>query len=258
MKKIITSICFGVVCSGIFALDAQKIVSEKVYSQLKAKGKLERSVFNKPELAPVLFPNTSMAKKAVEFWPSTEEKPVYFTENLYLVSKKDLDGGDGSKVTINAASKVLRAVSKMEGLEYYSSTAKKIKTLYKRAYTINNTKDKLKIADDLEGSADGKKIYCLQEDNSFGEMVYDLTYSQSENEIFAGFKCVTPVSKGPIRAINANNLRISVLVTDCGEDLMVYLLCRAVTPKIAMFEGQLNESFSTRLDAIYKWFFKQW
>ena len=48
----------------------------------------------------------------------------------------------------------------------------KLETLYKEAYTIKGPKDRTKVADDTAGSADGKVLYCMQNDNSFGKTNY--------------------------------------------------------------------------------------
>ena len=141
-------------------------------------------------------------------------------------------------------------------MQYYSSD-KKIETLYKEAYCIAGPKDRTKVPDDTAGSADGKIMYSMQDDNSFGKTNYRLEYHQTAQEVSAGFSNTTGLYVGPIKGINDDNLRISMVIIDCGQDFMVYMLVQAKFPALKILENSMNESFSSRLNAIYNWFIKQ-
>ena len=238
----------------VFAYDVDKIVSPVYLEELKKNGKIEKNYFNKENVELSLIPDTELAQSAKKFWPSSKEKPVYVAEELYYMKKSDI--GQGT-ITIDKASKVIRSISKMEGMEYYSHSAKKNEILYKECYRTSGPLTKDRLEDDTEGNADGKVFYCLQNDNSFGKTNYRLEYHQSKNETSAGFVCTTPIYMGPIKAIDKDNLRISVVISDCGDSVLVYMLVQAKIPTIGMFKQTMDDSFSARLDAIYKWFVKQ-
>lgn len=251
------SLILFMVVANAFSFSKTDILDAATLSSLMKTGKLEKSYFNKPNAKITLMPNTPLAKKAVQFWPVSKEKPVYFAEELYLLDKKTLGTGDPKKTTIDYASKVIRSVSKMEGMQYYSNSDKKVETLYKECYCIAGPKDRTRVPDDTNGSAEGKVMYCMQNDNSFGKTNYRLEYHQTENETSAGFACTTPIYMGPVKAIDADNMRISVVITDCGESMLVYMLVQAKLPAVELFEKTMNDSFGARLDAIYKWFIQQ-
>jgi hypothetical protein len=247
---------FVTICT-ISAYSLTDILDSSTISSLKKTGKLEKSSYNKTPVKFSLTPNTEFAKKAVQFWPNNKDAPVYVAEELYLINKEKLGSGDSNKTTIDYASKVIRSVSKMEGMQYYSHREKKVKTLYKECYCIKGPKDRTRIDDDTDGNAEGKVMYCMQDDNSFGKINYRLEYHQSEQEVSAGFVCTTPIYMGLVKAIEADNLRISVVITDCGDSMLVYMVVQANFPAIPVFESTMKESFSARLDAIYKWFVQQ-
>lgn len=238
------------------AYDASAIVDASVYEEVKANGQMQRSHYKESNVKLSLAPHTDLSKVAVQFWTNAEE-PSFIVENLYLMPKSKLGSGDSSKTTIDYASKVIRSVSKMEGMKYYSKTNKKWETLYKDAYCIKGPKDRTRVPDDTEGSADGKIMYCMQNDNSFGKTNYRLEYHQNKTEVSAGFVNTTPLYVGPIKGIDADNLRISLVIIDCDQDIMVYMLVQAKFPALAILEKTMNDSFGSRLDAIYKWFIEQ-
>lgn len=255
VSLIIASILFA--SSKLYSISPKQILDSKVYSNLLENGKIERTFYNKKNVIISLYPKTLLAKKAIKSWPSEKDEPVYIAEELFMLEKKDLGTGDVSKATIDKASKIIRSVSKMEGMEYYSHSDKKSEVLYKDCYCIKGPNDRTRVPDDLTGSANGKIMYCFQNDNSFGKTNYRLEYHQTENEVSATFINTTPIYMGIVKAIDSDNLRINVVITDCEDKMLVYMLVQAKFPALAVFENTMNESFGSRLDAIYKWFVHQ-
>ena len=258
IKKGFIAVLFATSC--LFQLSAynlKEIISEDVYNNLKKENHLERTLYKPETIELILAPDTSVVKEAVKSWPADQEKPVYVSEQIYLLNKKTLGSGNVEKNNIDKASKILRSASKMQGMQYYSSTEKKVTTLYKECYSIKGPGDRTKIADDIEGNADGKTLYCLQNDHSFGKTEYRLQYHQTETEVNANFLNVSPLYVGIIKGVDSRNLSINIVVTDCGEDLLVYLLVQAKFPALSMFEDTMNDSFTSRLNAITNWFIEQ-
>lgn len=102
-----------------------------------------------------------------------------------------------------------------------------------------------------------KVMYCMQNDNSFGKTNYRLDVIRLKMKQVRAL-LVTPIYMGPVKAIDADNMRISVVITDCGGKVMlVYMLVQAKLPAVELFEKTMNDSFGARLDAIYKWFIQQ-
>ncbi len=237
--------------TSLFAVDAKKIVSPDVYAEVKKNGNAERTYFKQPNATLALAPDTKLTNAAKGLWTSTQ-KPVFIWEKLYLVPKSQLGTGDVSAVNIDKVSKILRSLSTLEGIQYYSSK-KKMEVLYKEAYCIKGPKDRTRVPDDLSGSADGKVLYCLQNDNSFGKINYKIEYHQNNQELSAIFSNTTGLFVGPVKGISEDNLKISVVTVDCDSEMLVYLLVKANFPSVGFLEDTMKQSLSTRLDALYKW-----
>ena len=197
--------------------------------------------------------NGSMISKDPKNYP-------YTYEGLYLLSNKELlaKGSSGkSSITIDDVSKVVRSISKMQGMTYFSSTKNKECVLYEKTYMIAGPNDKTKIADQNTGNADGQVSYCLQDDNSFGVNTYKLSYFQKDDTLLCNFSILDKMGIGPFKAIYPGKMIINILVIDCGDDLLLYLNTDLDSVKFPGIKGQITDSMSSRMDAVYKWFTTQ-
>jgi hypothetical protein len=57
--------------------------------------------------------------------------------------------------------------------------------------------------------------------------------------------------------IKPEKMKINVLVTDCGDSLLLYLCTDLDAENPMLVKKQIPESMGERMDAIYKWFIKQ-
>lgn len=260
MKKIF-SFCFAVFFS-LGVIHAQSVSSE-LLEKVKSSGELQNVFLNDDEVKLTLKPNTELSSLAVTHWDNPE-KPRLTTEKLFYLDKKSLASADSapsvgstSDFTIEKVSKIIRSISTMKGTDYYSNRHKKWETLYHDAYLVKSPTEKTKIPDDTAGSADGKTLYCMQDDNSFGKCYYELSYKQRENEVSVCFDNFEPLKFGFITAAKAHNVKINLVVVDEGEYFLVYLMVQAYYPRIAMLEDKMIDSFNARVDSIYRWFVAQ-
>ncbi len=266
MKKLLKKITFGfiflMITGSVFADPAklEGLLSSKNIEELKKNGSI-KFMHEENDDVLKLVPNTSYSTKINSYRVKKYEKNFPFVyESLYYLNKQDLlKSSNSSKkdITIDDVSYVFRAVSKMEGMTYYSSTRKKDMILYKKAYTISGPESKTPVADKTSGSADGLVLYCLQDDASFGDCRYKLNYHQSDNMLLAVFTSVDDLGIGPITGIEAGNMRIICFAIDCGDSLLLYLATDANCKKVPGIKKQVSDSMSTRIDAVYNWFMKQ-
>lgn len=261
MKKIISIL--GVISFSLAALSAQSLSTE-ILEKVKESGELQNIFLNDDEVKLSLVPNTELSKLATSHW-NNKEKPRLTTEKLFYLDKKTIDSKQGKSgidsnsgnLSITEVSKVIRSISTMKGTEYYSNRHKKWETLYHEAYLIDSPESKKRIPDDTEGSADGKTLYCMQDDNSFGKCYYSLSYRQSANEVSVCFDNFEPLKFAFITAAKAHNIKINLIVVDEDDYFLVYLMVQAYYPRISMLEEKMIDSFNARVDSIYKWFVKE-
>ena len=152
----------------------EDIVDSKYIDELRANNKISRFFTEKDNSDLQLYPNLELSEKASKKWLSTRyDKPNFTIESIYRLEKsksdKEFTGENLEKILFEDAKikKILRSVSKMEGIEYYSNSRKRTEVLYSKAYTVNNTTERKKIPDNFDFYKN--PIYVLLDDNSFGE-----------------------------------------------------------------------------------------
>lgn len=253
MKRIILYTAFFAFSAFVSAQSVAPEILEKV----KSSGEVQNVFLNDDEVRLSLVPNTELSSHALTHWDNSE-KPRLTTEKLFYLDKKSLGSENSvSSASIEKVSKVIRKISTMKGTEYYSNRHKKWETLYHEAYLVKSPSEKIRIPDDTDGSADGKTLYCMQDDNSFGKCYYELTYKQRTNEVSVCFDNFEPLKFGPITAAKAHHVKINLVVVDEGDHFLVYLMVQAYYPRIALLEDKMIDSFNARVDSIYKWFVAQ-
>lgn len=240
--------------------DAKKIVNSKYYEELIKNGNVimwrDDGSKNLELLPQVSWANDIKAN----YIPKKSGDYPFTYEALYYLNKQDLlktSNSSAKEITIDDVSKICRSISKMQGMKYYSTTRKKELVLYEKAYTIANAESTEAIPDKNTGSADGLELYALQDDNSFGVTRYKLNYRQSETELLATFVNKDVMGIGPFKAIYPDDMSINLLVIDCGENFLLYITTDLDSVKFPGIKGQITESITSRMDAIYKWFVKQ-
>ena len=195
--------------------------------------------------------NTSVDKDSKDF-------PFTF-EGLYLLNKTELlkkSNSSDNEITIDDVSKITRSVSKMQGMKYITSKNKE-EILYSRCFTIADENSKTPIADENTGNADGQVSYCLQDDAEYGVNRYKLTYKQSDDILLAQFTILDSMGIGPFNAIYPGKMVISILVMDCGDDLLLYLTTDLDSKKYPGIQKMITDSMTARMNAVYNWFITQ-
>lgn len=212
----------------------------------------QRLLYKEPGAKPQLAPDTELGADCWKGWYSNHSNdPVFLAEAVYTVQKKP--GTEGIS-QIDVISRIGRQFSTMEGIEYYSNTRKKMAVLYDECYTVTGPNNRGRIADRTEGSADGKTIYYIQKDKSFGRALYGATYRQTETELCFSSKNMDALSFTMFKAVKPEDLYLNLLITEQDDSFTVYILAQADFASIPMIDQFLEKSFMARLDAVYTWF----
>lgn len=254
MKKFL----FAILSFFIFAslLPAEGILSDSILEKVKPNGSMRHIVQGKNKFEFELVPATELAIATTKSWES-ENTPIFHEECLFCIAKADLakaSGNSDADTSIAKVSQIIRAVSKMKGMQYYSNGDEKWETLYHEAYLIDSPKSKNRIDDKIDEVYDGQTLYCILDDNSFGSCVYRLDYRQQNDEVSILFTNAEKCKFGPITAVKENELKISLDIISQGDSYLIYMTLRARYPQIPLFKERLSKSFNARIDAIYKWF----
>lgn len=228
------------------------IVSDQYLEALLQKGSIQYSSVNVKDWKFQLTPNTELAVKLVSNIDAKKYSVVIEQLNIYVKKKK------APKVDISPISRILRKISLLEGLEYYSTSKKKYRVLYEKSFVVKSKNSKERLSDPVEGSADGLQISVLQKDVVFGENVYTYSYLQNIDEVSFSYTNDNPLTYSLIKVIDKDDLHVNLAIKDFGEFLLVYAFTCADMASVPGLDNRIVLSFSTRAEAVYKWFITQY
>ena len=275
MKKI-TAILFllfaGLIFAGLlFAYDSGaigktaavkkvllQILDEKNAGILAEEGVITSYKYKTSDMKPVLAPFSPLVtgiSKSFNEEKDSNFKPVFLMEQLYLY-KKD-------KNIQRDISKILRRISALEGVEYYSHSRGKMRTLYAKSFAVKEVKngkktDYEKIPDPLEVPAEGLTVLVRQEDLTFGDNIYRYEYFTDGNSCGMVCRNAETLKYSIFKVISPEQLRVVLAVHDLDGCLAVYCATAADFARFPGLEKKLKNSFSSRSEALYKWFIREY
>ena len=255
MKKIL----FFTALAGIFF--CMNLSAQTDSERLFAEKNMKSNELTFERQTPLLMPQTEFSDQIREFvFGDFTDKAGHSNEKLYTVSKEYLIEHNGlnlaaSEITVQEAGVLMRSISKMQGMRYFSRSDKAWDVLYSQAFRVDGgSEENTALLDLTEGSADGKTIFAFMNDHTFGKSRYKLDYRQTEKVLVMFMENTSALSYGPVRAVLPGRFRMCAAVIDQGDSFLVYMCDYAEFKIIKSLKKRLNNSFDARLEAIYLWF----
>lgn len=241
-------------------LERQKILSPQIEKSLLQSNEISH-VFSENDFEAKLIPQTQFADsiKNFVFGKIAPEKMGFAEEKLYRLPKSEIENKNVAALDTRTVSKIMRSISKMQGMQYFSRSRKSWDELYSQAFRVENPDAKdFSAAPDLnEADANDLEIFAFLNDHTFGESVYKISYKQNQNEFLMLMENYSALTYGPVKAVKPGDLKMGVCVIDCGDEFLFYIGNYAEFKMISALKKRLNNSFEARLEAIYNWFKNQ-
>ena len=239
----------------------EDIIDSKYINELKENNKISRFFTEKDNSDFQFYPDLELAKSAIKKWKSTrQDKPNFTIESIYRLEKSNTEFSveDLDKIIFEDAKikKILRSISKMEGIEYYSNSRKRTEVLYSKAYTVNNPTERKKVEDNFNYSEN--PIYVLLDDKSFGEYLSIINNNSKDFENCFEYVNIDNINYGIIKAVEPNNMQVFLDVINCEDEIIVYVFIQSKMDVPAIFKSKIYDSFVARTDALFEWFKKSW
>lgn len=220
-------------------------LSDMQIDELLEQGEL--SNFISPDEGPLLVPGPGYAGSIADDLESIEYTIGVEVLNLIL--------GDYRGFTTTAAANLLLEVSTLEGLEYYSASREKMRTLFVQSYVIDSPVSENRIADPAIGGAPAKgSVTIFQEDKTFGKNKLTLAYEVTGSTIHMVTRNITRFTWGLIPLIKPEYLRMHVLIFLTDSFIIYYGNFGAKAVRLSLLEKRIFDSFYNRLIALSGWF----
>lgn len=180
--------------------------------------------------------------------------PRIGVEVLFLVdAPRGINGVDAELLA------TMQAITTMEGIEYYSASRDRMRTLFYESYVVAGPDADERLSDPRPTRLTASdRIYIYQHDSSFGRNVYELTYTATEDAVRLRMQNLTRMMyRGIIPAVGPEELGLDLVVYPLGDKVLFYGNSAARPVSLLGMEARVQRSFYNRLVALYQWFLSQ-
>jgi hypothetical protein len=243
------AICFYVVVCALAAGDAADFLGPRTLAAVRASGKLSRSASGSRDLR---YLPAVAARDAIRAGVEAAQ-PTVVVELLALarLPGKTLSAGAGRLAVTNA----LRSVSRLEGLQYYSSSHGEMRLLYKASYRIASPAERKRLSDPLVAAPPPhEEIWVYQDDTTFGGNVYAVSYDNDPGSVTMRVANQTTLRYLLFPLVPPDGMVLYFLIVPDGEELLFYAVAAVRLSGPWARAGALEQSFSYRVEAMYRWF----
>lgn len=152
---------------------------------------------------------------------------------------------------------ILRSVSTMEGLEYYSASDEEMQIFYHESYAVEGPDGDTRIPDPVvEHIPRDSELWAFQRDGSFGRNVQHLQYTSRDDSFLVSIENETTMVYTIVPLVAPGNLRTFLLVQSAPEqgELTFYGNLAVRVPAMFGMQDRARNSFYNRIVALHDWF----
>lgn len=236
---------------GVCSADStvQSFLPAPVYDRLVSEGELRNSLHR--DGPPQLIPNVPAGRKIearireLEITVGTEVLAVYRNEAGSFDSPE-------SRLRIY---NILRSLSTMKAIQYYSASRQRMRTLFAESYVVEGPDGEKRLPDPVVDEIPAySKLYALQEDLTFGENIYVMEFHYSGENFLMDSTNLTTMHYFFLPMVKPQNSVTLILLIPSGQELLFYGAVGAHTMGFLGLARSREDSFYNRLKAIYGWF----
>lgn len=220
---------------------------------LREDGKV--SAFTNPGYSIDLGPRIWTVDQVAESLEALE--PAFALESVYLIPlQQEIRNAEDPELFVY---NVLRSISTMEGLQYYSHTRDKWRELFHESMVIADPDSRTPVPDPTVTSVPRyDQVYAYQHDSSFGKNTYTVTYRYGEGAYYLRLVNISPVRYlGIVPVVSREAMHVYVSVAATDEGLVFYGHAAVDVLTTLGMEDRLRRSFENRVEAIFTWFQNQ-
>lgn len=197
-----------------------------------------------------LVPNHPLFDDLLEM--INREAPDIVVEALFFLPR-DISK---SSYTVLDIYNTLRAISRLEGLEYYSVTRGKYRVLFEYSRIISDANSLNAIADKsfAELPPGPEQLLVRQKDASFGDNIYKLSMKSGDTYVSQEFANLADIKLGFIKVAESANAKLRLNAILVQEGIVFHIVSSTKILKFPGIRGKLEASFENRAKALFSWF----
>lgn len=220
-------------------------LAETELLDLLENGELTR--FISKEEKPLLVPGTDLRDKI-----TSDLEAIDYTVGVEVVNIIPQGYPNLSAVDLT---NMLLEMSTLEGLEYYSASRDKMRTLFVQSYAIDDRENRERVDDPaITEVPSAGSVMVFQEDKTFGKNVNRIRFDANETTIHTITENETTFTWNLVPIIRSGNMHLHVVIYRAEDFIIYYGNFGAHALRVNMFLNKIHNSFYNRLVALYGWF----
>lgn len=216
---------------------------------LYSEGEISRYFFDK-ELPTYLF-ETSFESDLLE--ELTKQKVTIGIESLYFLKYSDIITKENTDIM--TIYNILMSSKTMKGIEYYSKSRGKMRTLYTESYGVLSPENREPVEDPVYKDIPEQLIrYLIQTDKTFGKNLYKAVYKYDGNTIWINIINKTKMKYSFIPMVDVDKMNVNLFLTNIEDGILFYGVSFVETSNFLGLAKSKKESFYNRIKAMFMWF----
>ena len=148
----------------------------------------------------------------------------------------------------------LRAVSTLQGIEYFSGGRGRYRTLYQRSHAIVGPADRTPQPDPVASSVPRhSSLFLEQEDSTFGSTVYQAEYRFDGVSITMQIRNLTTMWWSVLPLVAGGDFRSVIAIVPTDRGLLFYAAAAIHSVDLDFIRERGQTSLGNRLDALERW-----
>lgn len=200
--------------------------------------------------APDTFASPGVSKRV------SSMDPTLGLESLYFIP---YEKGDTPAAAYEKAAEILFSVSTMEGIEYYSASRERMRTLFTES-TVTDAVESGASLDDLSFDRNRRSADYLvrQTDLTFGTHVYRTKFEGDGETLWFSMVNLTKMRYKFIKMVDPEHLEIHLVLKPVRDGILFYGVCSVESISFFGLERNKKDSFYYRIEALETWFETQY
>jgi hypothetical protein len=253
--RLLAALAIVAACAAAYAAEsslptASSLLGPEAYAEALVSGRAVELGKLSPKLLPA-HPAAAPLREAI-----AAEAPSILVEAAFLLPRRAPENRTARDAELASIYGIMRSIGTLEGIEYYSASRKKMRTFYAESYVIDDPKSRNRLPDPAPPAPGSipkaESLLAFQKDLSFGANVYRYDFESADGAVRVTATNLTRMSYSLVPVMAPEALKTRLLVIQAEDAIVFYAASGAVAPGI--FKGKLEDSFSNRAEALFKWF----
>ncbi|MQY76664.1 MAG: hypothetical protein GH155_03455 [Spirochaeta sp.] len=230
------------------SIAADQLLDEKIKKELDSSGEIRHTFWKKgsPTLIPDIPHKNTILQELADLEPTMSVEVM----TRHGTGLGNLHSENGLLSIYNA----LRSISTMEGIEYFSASRNRMRTLFRESYVVDSPESKQKLPDPLVKYISAySKIYIYQHDLTFGKNISSVEYFAYEDHLIMKIRNLTPMRYFFIPMVKTGDIINYFIFSPQEDDLLIYGLSSVHSLSFFGLEKRKEASFYNRIKAISSW-----